>query len=327
MKIKKVFSTAVLLAALVGVTAGCSNPFTENKDLKEQVSTYEENEVGYKEMIASLNTSVANKELKIQELEASKAELESTIEEKEALIAEHIAKGTADAATIASLEAELETSKIELDLINAQLTEKDAEIANLNTRLESLQGEYVWTDYGTTSLYDYRVDYSVREDIKLNELTDYQIYVANSDSKVFVTFIPFVNGIGVNKNIVGYYKEYDLINSVKISLNDQDNLIITQDSFTYDIAMHERDMYENMNIYHLGNIYDSNGNSWYLGQDITSDELDLTSFFADKTSGTYELEIHYNYRITIDNGDGTTASMDYGSSCRVEIEYISLEAE
>lgn len=322
MKGKKIIAPILCLAS-VATLAACSPVVTDGdnlNDLKtehvEVVNTNQKLELS----VASLNTEIATLKNEKTAIEAELADLDSKLEtalnEKEV-----------DAKTISDLEKEMDNLKQELN-------SKEVEINNLNERIKALQNQdYVWTDSGVTALYDYRVSNSIYDDIKLNGKNNnyfYQLYDNPDAAKYYVSFYPNLNNIGVNKEYVGYYKEYDIIKSVDISLKDNTNLLINQDSFNYKITMDEGDTYQSVKAYYIGNMYNEDRtNSWYIGEDINDNEVDLTNFFVEKgiPSDKYYIEISYvfNYTIYFENGDSSSNS--YNSIDTVELYYTSPEVE
>lgn len=209
-KINRALALGLCLAT-VGTLAACSKPTITDSDnlknLKQEHAQYAENEIGYKEMIASLNTSVANKELKIKELED--------------LIEEHVAKGTADAATIEALEAELESLKSESSFTFVYDGAKEMYLDELDDAINSAKllnttGEEVGKDIQMSSFVndelqalDYRISY-IPNDRAITGQT--QAYILNllvhsnvqmKTSKVITTENPYLYFSDINYNYVG----------------------------------------------------------------------------------------------------------------------------
>lgn len=319
MKGKKIIAPILCLAS-VATLAACSPVVTDGdnlKDLKtehvEVVNTNQKLELS----VASLNTEIATLRNEKTAIESELAELDSKLEtalnEKEV-----------DAKTI----SELETS---IDDLKQELSNKELEINNLNERIKALQNQdYVWTDSGVTAVYDYKGISNVQEDIKLNGENNYfvQMYDNPKFSKIYVSLYPVLNGTNVNREYVGYYKEYDIIKGVDITLKDKTNLLINNDSFIYESAMENNDTFSNVKVYYIGNIYAEDGNFiCAVNKEVNDNEVDLTDFFADIPSGKYKIELYYNYDFIIGYGNGDSIRNNYGTVTFVTLDYTSLEVE
>lgn len=320
MKGKKIIAPILCLAS-VATLAACSPVVTDGdnlNDLKtehvEVVNTNQKLELS----VASLNTEIATLKNEKTAIEAELADLDSKLEtalnEKEV-----------DAKTISELEASIDDLKQELN-------SKEVEINNLNERIKALQNQdFVWTDSGVTAAYDYKLQETLQSDIELNDGVNYSMQTNEDNLKYFVSFFPVMNGTGVKKEYVGYYKEYDVIKSVDISLKDKKNLLINQDSFNYKMTMDEGDTYENMSIYYIGGLFsiDENGDTIHhssIGENLTSDdEVDLTNFFVGwgLPSGKYLIEVGYRYIAIINDEYRENAKSSFSGWQLVEIEYTA----